>query len=339
MIAPLLPSPLFGRTSESFWLPPPDSTTSGSVDGLFYFLVGLSAFFFLLIAFLMVLFLVLYRHREGVGPAGSARHNTALEITWTVIPLILVIIIFYFGFTGYMDMRLPPREAYEIRVVAQKWQWIFKYPTGHVDQELHVPVNQAVRLIMESKDVIHSLSIPDFRVKMDVVPGRYTKTWFQATSEAVGQHLLLCTEYCGTGHSDMSAVVWVHKRGEFERWLEDAGKFMDELPPAQRGELLYRRHGCQGCHSTDGTAKTGPSFKGIFGETHTFSNASAAVVDENYIRESILDPSAKIRQGFSDKMNSYKGTLRDEEIADIIEFIKSLGEGGAKTAPKKKEAG
>ena len=266
--------------------------------------------------------------RPGVEPVESAEHNTLLEITWSVIPLILVIGIFYFGFTGYMDMRLPPRGAYEIRVVAQKWHWIFKYPTGYVDEDLHVPVNQAVRLIMESKDVIHSLWIPDFRVKMDVVPGRYTKMWFQATGKAVGQHMLLCTEYCGTGHSNMSATVFVHKPGEFEQWLADADKLMDNLPPAERGEVLYRRQGCHGCHSVDGTAKTGPSFQGIFGQTHTFSNASPVEVDENYIRQSILDPSARVREGYSDKMNSYKGTLSDEQISDLIEFIKSLRQAG-----------
>jgi cytochrome c oxidase subunit 2 len=313
---------LLGQASDSFWLPPPDSTTAGTVDRAFYFILWVSVFFFVLIAVLMIVFLVRYRQRPGVEPGRSPSHNTPLEVTWTVIPLLLVIVIFYVGFTGYMDMRLPPREAYEIQVVAQKWQWIFKYPTGHVDQELHVPVDQAVRLVMQSKDVIHSLFIPDFRVKMDVVPGRYTKTWFRATEP--GQHLLLCTEYCGTGHSDMSATVIVHKPGEFERWLADADKFMEDLPPAERGEILYRRRGCQGCHSIDGTAKTGPSFKGIFGETHNFSNAPPTVVDENYLRESILEPSAKIREGYSDKMNSYKGQISDEEISDLIEFVKSL---------------
>jgi len=313
---------LLGQAGESFWLPPPDSTLAGAVDPVFYFILWVSVFFFGLITLLMVLFLVRFRRRAGIGPTPSPSHNTPLEVTWSVIPLILVILIFYFGFTGYMDMRVPPREAYEIHVVAQRWQWMFKYPNGHVDENLHVPVDQAVRLIMQSKDVIHSLFIPDFRVKMDVVPGRYTKTWFQAKEP--GQHLLLCTEYCGTGHSDMSATVFVHAAGKFEKWLADAGKFMEDLPPAERGELLYRRHGCQGCHSADGTAKTGPSFQGIFGQTHAFTNAPPTQVDENYIRESILEPSAKVRQGYSDKMNSYKGSLNDEEIADLIEFIKSL---------------
>jgi len=315
---------LLGQASDSFWLPPPDSTTAAHVDRAFYFVLYLSIFFFLLIAVLMVVFVVRYRARPGVGPGEAPSHNTPLEVTWTVIPLLLVIVIFYLGFKGYMDMRLPPRDAYEIEVVAQKWQWLFKYPSGHVDSELHVPAGQAVRLLMQSRDVIHSLFIPDFRVKMDVVPGRYTKTWFQAKDP--GQHLLLCTEYCGTGHSDMTTTVVVHKPGEFEKWLADADKFAEDMPPAERGALIYRRQGCQGCHSIDGTAKTGPSFKGIYGQTHNFSNAPPTVVDENYIRESILEPSAKIRAGYPNKMNSFKGQLTDEQISDLIAFIKSLKE-------------
>jgi cytochrome c oxidase subunit 2 len=311
------------QSGETFWLPPPDSTTAGGVDAMFYGLLGVATFFFVLIVFLMIFFVIRYRGRAGDEARGATTHNTPLEITWSVIPLLIVIVIFYNGFTGYMDMRLPPREAYEIQVVAQKWQWMFKYPaTGHVDEDLHVPARRPVRLIMESKDVIHSVWIPDFRVKMDVVPGRYTKTWFQANQP--GQHLLLCAEYCGTGHSDMAASVVVHEPAEFNQWLQDADKFMEGLPPRQRGEMLYRRHGCQGCHSIDGTAKTGPSFQGIFGQTHQFANASPVLVDENYIRQSILDPSAKVREGFGDKMNSYKGSLSDEQILDLIEFIKSL---------------
>ena len=307
---------------SSVWLPPPDSTTAGSVDALFYFVLWVSVFFFFLIVGLTVFFVIRYRERPGVTPEKSVNHNTALEITWSVIPLIIVIVIFYWGFVGYLDMRVPPRNAYEIQVIAQKWSWLFKYPNSHVDTDLHVPVDQPVRLIMRSKDVIHSLFIPDFRVKMDIVPGRYTKTWFRAT--APGQHTLVCTEYCGTGHSDMLTSVIVHEPGQFAVWLEDAVKFAENMSPADRGQMLYRRHGCQGCHSIDGTEKAGPSFKGIWGETHEFSNASPTVVDENYVRESVLDPSAKVRQGRKDQMNSYKGSLTDDEIDSIIAFIKSL---------------
>ncbi len=311
------------QSGGSFWLPPPDSTMAESVDGLFYFLVYLSCFFFALIALLMALFLLLYRRREGVAPGESPRHNTPLEIIWSVIPVIIVVVVFYQGFTGYMDMRLPPREVYEIDVVARQWSWLFEYSNGWVDTELHVPAGQPVLLIMRSEDVIHSLSIPDFRVKMDLVPDRYTKTWFQAKEPGV--HDLLCTEYCGTSHSDMITSVVVHKPGEFEQWLEESLAGLEGMDPAARGKRLFRQQGCEGCHTIDGTAKTGPSFMGIFGEVHSFSNAANQVVDEDYIRESILDPSAKIRAGYKDQMNSYKGTLTDEQINDLIKFIKSLG--------------
>jgi cytochrome c oxidase subunit 2 len=185
-----------------------------------------------------------------------------------------------------------------------------------------VPVDQPVRLIMRSEDVIHSLSIPDFRVKMDLVPGRYTKTWFRARKP--GTHELYCTEYCGTGHSDMTTLVIVHEPGGFEQWLEEAAAGEASKSPADRGRALYVLHGCAGCHSIDGTAKTGPSFQGIWGQTHTFSNAQPTVVDENYVRDSILNPSAKVRDGYEDKMNSYRGALSDEEIGYLTKFIQSL---------------
>ncbi len=315
---------LWAQTSESFWLPPPDSTTAGaeSVDRLFYAILWVSVFFFALIVGLMVVFVVVYRRRPGVEPGVSPSHNRALEVTWSVIPAVIVVLIFYWGFVGYMDMRLPPREAFEIDVVARQWQWQFTYANGYSDPVLHVPVDQPVRLIMRSEDVIHSLSIPDFRVKMDLVPGRYTKTWFRAREP--GEHDLYCTEYCGTGHSDMTTQVIVHKPGEFDEWLKKAEAGVAGMSPAERGRRLYVTHGCAGCHSTDGSAKTGPTFKGIWGDTRRFSNAPPAKVDENYVRESIVDPSAKVREGYEDKMNSYQGQFTDEEIGYLIRFIQSL---------------
>jgi cytochrome c oxidase subunit 2 len=319
---------LTAQTSESFWLPPPDSKTAGaeSVDQLFYVILGIATFFFVLIVTLMVLFVILYRRRPGRAAAEAPTHNTLLEIIWTVIPLALIVMIYYWGFTGYMDMRFPPREAYEIDVVARQWSWQFTYVNGFSSDEdppiLHVPAGQPVRLIMRSEDVIHSLSIPDFRVKMDLVPGRYTKTWFHAKQP--GTHDLYCTEYCGTGHSNMITLVKAHTPGEFEAWLANAAAGVEALDPAERGRRLYVIRGCVDCHSIDGTAKTGPSFKGIWGRTHRFSNASPAPVDENYIRESIVDPSAKVREGYEDKMNSYQGQLTDEQIGFLIEFIQSL---------------
>jgi len=319
-----LPLPaLLAETGGSFWLPPPGSTTAAAVDDLFYFIFYVSAFFFALIVTLMVVFVFRYRRRPGVEAGEAPSHNTLLEITWSVIPLAIVIFIFYRGFVSYMDIRTSPPEAYEIHVIGMKWQWIFKYPNGHVENnELHVPVDEPVRLIMTSEDVIHSLFIPRFRVKMDLVPGRYTRTWFRAIEP--GEYDLWCAEYCGTQHSDMVASVIVHEPGQFEPWLEEAADFLQRMKPEEAGKELHRRRGCAQCHSTDGTALVGPSFQGIFGQTHRFSNAQPVVVDENYLRESMLEPSAKIREGYRDQMPTYATILDEEEIAALIEFIKSL---------------
>jgi cytochrome c oxidase subunit II len=329
LVSYVLPSPLYatagpytGPTGGSFWLPPESSSVAPLVDTAFYFVLYVSAFFFILIVTLMTFFVLRYRRRPGVGPGQSPSHSTLLEVTWSVIPLILVAIMFGLGFAGFIDMRTPPRDAYDIRVTGQKWSWNFQYPGGYEDGNLHVPVDEPVRLTMSSKDVIHSLYVPAFRIKQDLVPGRYTTAWFRATQP--GEYDLECAEYCGTSHSDMLAKVIVHRPGEFETWLQEAEKQNKNLSPVDRGRQLYLRRGCAACHSTDGTAKTGPSFKGIYGETHDFENAPPTKVDDNYIRESILTPSAKIRKGFPDKMTVYKGQLSDDQITALIEFIKSL---------------
>lgn len=315
---------LLGQSGGSFWLPPPSSTSAVWVDRAFYFLLYVSAFFFLLIVTLMTLFVVRYRRREGVGPGESPTHNTALEILWSGIPIVLVAIMFGLGFAGYIDLRTPPRGAYDIRVSGQKWSWSFQYPNGYVDANLHVPVDAPVKLTMSSKDVIHSLFIPAFRVKQDLLPDRYTTLWFTATRP--GEYDLLCAEYCGTSHSEMLAKVIVHGPGQFEPWLQEAHRRRMNLSPVDLGRELYQfaPGGCAVCHSIDGTRKVGPSFKGIYGQTHDFEKAAPALVDDNYIRESILNPSAKIRKGYPDQMTVYKGQLSDDQITALIEYIKTL---------------
>lgn len=315
--------PPTGPVGGNFWLPPESSTYAGGVDWLFYFVLYVSTFFFVLIVALMIFFVIRYRRRPGAEQKFAPSHSTALEVTWSVIPLGIVIFIFYHGFTHFMDMRTPPANAYDIEVVARQWSWEFKYPNGYFDVNLHVPVDRPVRLTLRSEDVIHSLYIPAFRQKMDAVPGRYTTTWFQATR--VGTYDLYCAEYCGREHAAMLARVVVHPPGEFEKWLQESLLARQNASPVDFGFDLYRSKGCGQCHSTDGTARVGPTFKGIWGETHQFQNAPPAVVDENYIRESITDPGAKIRQGFQNQMPTYQGRLNDDEISAVIAFIKSLG--------------
>ncbi|MHC4399428.1 MAG: cytochrome c oxidase subunit II [Planctomycetota bacterium] len=314
--------PLLAQSGGSYWLPPQESTTAGAVDSLFYFILAVAAFFFLLIVGVMVTFVIRYRRRPGVGPETSPSHNTPLEVAWSVIPLIIVIIIFAWGFVGYMEMRTSPRMAYEVNVTAQRWGWNFQYANGHEDNNLHVPVERPIRLVMTSKDIIHSLFIPAFRVKMDLVPGRYTTTWFQALNP--GEYDLYCAEYCGQGHSDMLSRVVVHPPGEFDSWLERAANLLETMSPVEAGELLFRRKLCASCHSLQGARLVGPSLQGIFGKTHRFTDGTSAVVDENYLRESMLEPGNKIRQGYPNQMSTYKGRIKDREIGAIIEYIKSL---------------
>lgn len=313
---------LLGQTSGTLWFPPQSSTVAGTVDQLFWLIFYISAFFFVLIVGLMCWFVLHYRRRADVAPQRSPSHNTVLELAWSGIPALILGVIFVQGVSAYMNMRVPPSEAYEISVIGKKWSWSFQYPNGYVDNNLHIPVGRPVKLVMSSDDVIHSLFVPAFRIKMDVIPGRYSQTWFQATQE--GEFRLYCAEYCGENHSLMIANVVVHSSGEFEKWLADASNFLDKLPPAEAGKLLYERRGCVQCHSLDGSAKAGPTFKGSFGTQQALASGEPTTVDENYIRESILEPQAKVRAGFRPVMPTYRGQLKDQEITAIIEFIKSL---------------
>ncbi len=316
----------FIDTGPSFWLPRQGSTTAADVDFLFNAITSISIVFFVLITVVLVYFVTKYRARPGHKAQASAVHNQTLEVTWTVIPLLIVVWIFWEGFTGFLDVQTPPQNSYEVQVLGQKWKWLFTYPNGVVDDNLHVPPDEPVRLVMTSQDVLHSLYVPDFRIKRDVVPGRYERVWFHAT--APGEYQLFCTEYCGTGHSAMLSQVIVHKsRPEFEKWLADAGNFLDKLPPEklwEGGQKLYNQRGCKQCHSLDGVPGIGPSFKGIWGHTQELKGGTKALVEENYVRESILNPQAKIVAGYEPVMPTYQGRLKDKEITAIIEYLKTL---------------
>jgi cytochrome c oxidase subunit 2 len=311
------------QAGGSFWMPVEGSTTSVAVDRIFSLVLWVSVFFFVLIVFLMVLFVVRYRRREGREEAEPApTHNTKLEITWTTIPILIVIVIFVWGFRVFLNINTPPANAYEVQVTGQKWKWLFTYPNGHVDESLHVPVNTAVRLVMTSEDVIHGFYIPAFRLKRDVIPGRYVKIWFRAVK--TGEFQIYCTQYCGTGHSDMWAKVVVHETGGFERWLEAASNFLKTMSPAQAGERLYRTLGCAQCHTVTGEASTGPTWKGLFGRNVPLQGGGSVVADENYVRESIMDPQAKVVAGFQPVMPTFKGRVTDQELSAIIAYIKTL---------------
>ena len=308
-----------------FWMPVQGSTGAVVVDRIFSLILWVSVFFFVLIVLLMVLFVVRYRRRAGREEAEpSPRHNTALEITWTVIPILIVIVIFVWGFRAFLNLNVPPANAYEVLVTGQKWKWLFTYPNGHVDENLHVPVDTPVRLVMTSEDVIHSFYVPAFRMKKDVVPGRYSKAWFRATR--VGEFQVYCAEYCGTSHSDMLSMVVVHEPGGFEQWLERAADFLATMPPAEAGAKLVTQRGCAQCHSVDGRGGIGPTLKGVFGHEQQLTTGVRVTADEDYIRESIIEPQAKVVAGYQPVMPTYKGRLKDAEITAIIEYLKVLSQ-------------
>ena len=319
-------APLLLGQGGTLWFPPQSSSMASSVDRIFYFIASVSTFFFVLIVVLMTFFVLKYRRRPGHTAQPSPSHNTLLELTWSVIPGLILVYIFTTGFMTYLDMRKPPDDAYELQVVARKWSWAFQYPNGVVHDDLHLPVDRPVRLVMSSEDVIHSLFVPAFRVKQDVVPGRYTQTWFYPTRP--GNYPLYCAEYCGQKHSSMDATVVVHPSGEFEQWLRDEEEQMNNLPPAELGALLYKRQGCVQCHAVDGNTrgKVGPSFLGTFGTQQALKTGEPVTVDENYIRESILEPLAKVRAGYQPVMPTYQGRLKDKEIDGLVAYIKSLKE-------------
>ncbi|MEW6741670.1 MAG: cytochrome c oxidase subunit II [Planctomycetota bacterium] len=320
---PEVETPVETGVAQSFWLPTPASTIAGEVDWLFYFILGIAIVFFVIIVVTMVVFVLKYRRPPGTQPPPSPDHNMALELTWSVIPTILVLAMFYFGFRGYINMLTAPANALEVQVTAQRWKWLFQYPNGYVDGNLHVPVDTPVQLVMRSEDVIHSFYVPDFRVKADVVPGRYRKLWFEATQ--VGTYDIFCAEYCGTEHSAMRALVEVHSPEGYQEWMDEAANWFKNLPPAEAGARVFQVQGCASCHGADGSGLQGPPLQQKFGREEQFNDGSRVIVDENYIRESILEPNAKIVAGYEQvPMPTYKGRLSDQDISFLIAFIKSL---------------
>lgn len=333
---------------KTLWLPEQASEGAYNVDNAFYFVYWVSVFFFVLITVLLIWFVIKYRKPKGSQPESTVTHNTTLEVTWSVIPTILVVIMFLWGFSGFMDLANPPENCYTIQTTGQKWKWLFTYPNGHVDTELHVPADTDVKLLITSEDVLHSVFIPAFRVKNDAVPGRFTHVWFNAIKP--GTYDFYCTEYCGTDHSRMITKCVVHPKDEFETWLENADpiKRMTEeqfkeyekdpvafiknnpdfkglLPPVAMGQALYDKFGCKSCHLLTEEKLIGPGFKGVFGGSRKFTDGSTlASADENYLRESILVPQAKIVEGYDGSMPSFQGRLTDRHIYCIIEFLKGL---------------
>jgi len=303
-----------------FWLPKQASTVAGSSDNLFNFVLWVCVFFFLLITVLLVFFVIKYRHKPGEARDVSASHSMTLELTWTIIPSILCVFLYYYGFKEYMNLAIEPPNAYQITATGRMWQWSFTYPNGVENDELHCVVNQPVRVVLESNDVIHSLYIPSFRVKKDVVPGRYNRLWYQATEP--GTFDIYCAAYCGTNHSTMRSHVVVHAtQADFNAWLTKAGDD-PSIPPAIRGKKLYVTQGCAQCHSVDGTRITGPTWKDLFGSDQQFTDGSHATVDDAFVRTFVLNPTAKVPVGYPPVMPVMP--LKPAQIDLIVAYMKTI---------------
>lgn len=304
----------------TLWLPPAESTLAPEIDGLFYFVYWISVVIFVLVILAMAYFTVKYRRRKADEMPGHVEESKLLEASWIVVPTILTMIVFTWGFQSFLKLGTAPPGSYEIIVRAKKWLWEFEYPNGTVaTNELRVPVGRNVRLVMSSQDVLHSFFVPVFRVKQDVLPNRYSSVWFNAINE--GEHQIFCTEYCGTQHSGMLAKVMVLPVDEFNEWVESGGGNFDEMPLPEYGAALYQQQACFTCHSIDGTQVIAPTFQGLFGKQRSFVDGGSAIADENYLRESILNPSAHIVQGFNPIMPASYSGLDERQISALIAFI------------------
>lgn len=295
------------------------STLAAQVDYLYFFLIAVSLFFSVLIFFLIYIFAVRYRRKSEHEVPEQIPGLLKLEMLWSVIPFLLCMVVFAWGATLYFDTYSPPKGALEYYVVGKQWMWHIQHPTGQREiNELHVPTGQPIKLIMATEDVIHSFYVPAFRVKRDVVPGRYTTLWFEATKP--GEYHLFCAEYCGTKHSQMRGRVVVMEPADYQNWL--SGGVANE-PLEVIGEKKFRQLACHTCHIDKPDAR-GPSLVGVFGEPVRLQNGRTVTVDETYIRESILNPNAKIAAGYRPVMPTFKGQIDEVGLLQITAYIKSL---------------
>jgi cytochrome c oxidase subunit 2 len=306
----------------TFWLPEAASSFAGDMDALFMFVIWVTSIIFLLVVAAMGYFVTRYRRRHANERTTPVRESHVLEVAWVTLPTILSLLVFTWGFKNYVVLNTAPPDSYEIVVKGKKWFWEFHYPNGFVSVgELVVPQDRPVKLRMMSEDVLHSFFIPAFRVKQDVLPNRYTSLWFEATRADTFQ--VFCTEYCGTQHSGMLAEAVVMDQADFDTWLSTNS--LPEGPSVEYGVQLYEQFQCQACHSIDGSRKVGPTFLGLWGdENHEMSDGSTVVVDENYIRESILMPNAKIVAGYPAAMPANYSEWNEVQIESMIAWMKTL---------------
>jgi len=293
------------------------------VDKAFLIILGISLFFLISLTTLMIVFVIKY-NRKKHQKAVQIKDNALLEFTWTAVPMILVLFMFYIGWEGFLPMRKPPQDAMHVKAIARMWKWTFEYPGNKQSDTLVLPINKAVKLDLISKDVIHGMFIPAFRIKEDVVPGKNNYTWF--IPGELGDFDLFCSAYCGVSHSYMYAVVRIVPDEKYKNWL--AILPVKKADENNEGYKLLEKNGCFACHSVDGSKLVGPSFKGLYGSTHeVVSNGTNRTItaDDLYIQTSILDPGKDIVLGFPQGvMKSYKGLIKEKDLPKIYEYMKSL---------------
>ena len=290
------------------------------VDALYTFLLSVSAFFTVAIFVAIVYFAIKYRRGRPVERQRPSAHGRwLLEATWIIIPLALTMVMFFWGAVVYFDIRNPPDDAIELQVVGKQWMWKIYHPNGRSEiNELHIPVGRPIRLRMISNDVIHSFFIPAFRAKMDVLPGRYTIQWFEATR--LGEYHLFCAEYCGTEHARMRGRVVVMSQADYADWLQTT----TAETPQSAGGRLFAQFRCNNCHDAQDPALRSPPLHGIFNNTISLADGRTVQADDAYLRESIVDPQAKVAAGFQPVMPAYRGQINEEQLYQLIEYIKSL---------------
>ncbi len=307
------------------------STEGVHVDTIFAVLVGLSTLIAVGVFTTIIYFIWKYRRGAAANRSNPPAQNTRLEFLWITILLVLGLIMFTWAASQYFNMANPPANALEIFVVGKQWMWKFEHPEGQSEiSDLHVPVGRAVKLTMISQDVIHSFFIPDFRVKQDVLPGRYTSLWFQATTP--GNYNINCTQYCGTDHSEMGGRVIAMDPQAYQQWLAGSGQISAAQPVsfslAEAGQKLFNASGCPACHTSNGAQQpVGPSLAGLYGSQVRLADGSNLTADESYLRNSILVPARQVVAGYKPIMPTYQGQLSEEQTLELIAYIKSQGAG------------
>jgi len=304
--------------------PPSASNFASEVDLVYYGLVILTVVFTALVGIFVLIFAIRYKDGNKVDRSRPVHEHLPLELTWSIIPLILGLVMFFLGARAFVHMRTPPKNALEIFVIGKQWMWHIEHSNGvRENNMLHVPVGVPVKLTMISQDVLHAMYIPAFRVQYHVVPGRYTMLWFTATQ--TGEFHMFCNMYCGTQHSEMVGTVVVMEQNEYAKWLANGGMAPQTLTMAQAGAKEFSSLGCANCHTSSDTERA-PTLYGIFGKTRKMTDGTSVVADDAYLRESVLNPYNRITAGYTQTMPVYGGQINEETVLDLLAYMKSLGE-------------